>query len=187
MNAVKFDRAVFEIAFVAAIAALTQSEAVTKKELKELSRSVLTAVHETGDIGYVNRLVNVLTPVNKKVARLFFKHFTGFSFDEVSLLFTKKSKKRYDGAFKHYVEFMADPNNNIWTWAEREINVEQKPYTEDILAKYLKGVMANRGMTQMQVLRATIAAGVTVESIIALMDEVGYDVKVGEEQPAPQE
>ncbi len=65
-----FDKAVFNAAFEAAIIVLAGAEKITKETLKDLSRTVLVAHHATEDIGYINRLVDVLTPVNKKVATM---------------------------------------------------------------------------------------------------------------------
>lgn len=183
-----FNREIFAAAFAASIELLIASEKVTKQELKVLSRQLLEATHETGDIQFVNRLLGVLTPVNRKVCVVFFKHFTGFSYDDKLAMFTKKSKKRYADAFAHYTEFMADPLNNLWTWAERNIEVEQKPFAVDKVTDYIKHALKNAagaGLSQADVMRAVIKGGITADAIIACMDELGYDVKTdGSENPA---
>ncbi len=182
-----FDRAKFETAYNEAIDAIRNSEAITKRELRVLSRSVLEAVHATGDIGFVNKLVDVLSPVNKRVFRLYAKEFTGFVFDETSLLFTKKSKKSYEARAKACSEFLEDPNNNIWTWAERHVDVEKKAFNVDQITdafKMWQQRAEKQGLTQKDVVRAVLKAGVDVDTIIDLMGEM-YDVDVnveGEEQ-----
>lgn len=181
-----FNREVFAEQFAAAIDALLASEQVTKRELRAVSRTVLEATHETGDIQYVNRLIGVLSPVNRKVAIVFFRHFTGFSFDDKLGMFTKKSKKRYPQSFADYVEFIAEPANNIWTWAERNIEVEQKPLDFEKLGKLAKGMLtraAEANISQADVMRALIKAGVTADTIIACLDELGFEVNKGEETP----
>ena len=74
------------------IARLINSEKVTKKELGFISRELLEYVPETNDIGKVNRLLSVLTPMNKMTAIYFFKNFLPFRFDEDSRTFGKKLK-----------------------------------------------------------------------------------------------
>jgi ubiquinone biosynthesis protein UbiJ len=177
----KFNREMFAVAFAASIDALAQSEHVTKRELMHLSRSVLEATHETGDIQYVNKLIAILTPVNKKVAIVFFRHFTGFSFDDKLAMFTKKSKKRYAEAFVQYVQFLADPHNNIWTWAARNIEIEQKEFDLKKVTDYVRNAM--KKAPQVDIMKAVIAAGITAETIIAIMGEVGLEADVKEELP----
>ena len=180
-----FDKAVFESAFGVALIALASSEKVTKENLKTLSRTVLEAVHVTGDIGYVNRLIEVLTPVNKRTAIVYFKHFAGFSFDDVLGIFTKKSKKRYDEANTLSKDFLEDPLNNIWTWAARNIVVEQRAFTLDVVTNNVKMYLQkakDNGMSDKDVMRAIIKGGITADCIIGIMDELGYDAV--EETPA---
>ena len=170
-----FNREAFNEAFGAAIDALLQSEQVTKRELRSLSRTVLEATHETGDIAYVNRLIGVLSPVNRKVCIIYFKHFTGFSFDDKLGLFTKKSKKRYAKAFAEYVQFIAEPGNNVWTWAERNIEVEVKPFSVEKFGTYMKGALQKAhddGVSNADVMRAIIKAGMDADSIIACMESL---------------
>lgn len=170
-----FNREQFVEAFGAAIDALLQSEQVTKRELRTISRTVLEATHETGDIAYVNRLIGVLSPVNRKVCIVYFKHFTGFSFDDKLGLFTKKSKKRYAKAFAEYVQFIAEPGNNVWTWAERNIEIEQKPFSVEKFGTYMKGALQKAhddGVSNADVMRAIIKAGMDVDSIIACMESL---------------
>ena len=180
-----FDKAVFEAAFGIALIALASSEKVTKENLKKLSRTVLEAVHVTGDIGYVNRLIEVLTPVNKKTAIVYFKHFAGFSFDDALGIFTKKSKKRYDEANTLSNEFLEDPLNNIWTWAARNIVVEQRAFTLDVVTNNVKMYLQkakDSGLSDKDVMRAIIKGGITADCILGIMDELGYDAV--EETPA---
>lgn len=175
---VPFNRAAFLESFEVSLDAIAQAETVTKRELLALSRTVLEFVHETGDIGPVNRLLAVLTPVNKKVAKLFFVHFTGFHFDDTSMLFLKKSKKRYADALVAYREFIADPHNNIWTWAARHVEVEAKPFTSDKVKAYMTKALkdaAAAGMTELDVFRGVFGAGFKVETIIALLAELDVE------------
>jgi hypothetical protein len=178
-----FNRETFATAFQASLDALAQSETVTKRELLALSRSVLEATHETGDIQFVNKLVAILTPVNRKAAIVFFKHFTGFTYDDALKMFTKKSKKRYNESFAKSIQFLADPNNNIWSWAERNIEVEQKAFELDKVTHYLKMAMQkakDANLSNVDLMRAVIKAGFTADDIIAIMEDVGLEADVKE-------
>ena len=191
-----FEKKLFDVSFKKSLRKVTGAEKIVRGELSILSRSVLEAVHATGDIGYVNQLIAVLSPVNKKVARIYFKYFTGFSFDEVSNLFSKKSKKRYDEAHRASVEFLADPHNNIWTWAERHIEVEPKSFKVEKIAEYFTRALkqgAAAGVDQVTIMRAIIKCGITADTIIACMDDLGFEVNDADgnilqakpEQPLP--
>jgi hypothetical protein len=190
MNA--FNVGKFEQAFNTSINKLAESEKVTKQELKTVSRSVLEATHSTGQVSYMNRLISVLTPVNKKVCILFLKHFSGYIYDDVGAMFTKKSKKKYDEAFKEYTEFMQDPNKNIWTWAERHVQVEHKPFSIDKITSYMTKAIKDAqasGLTDVDVIRAVLKAGITADALLEIMsdstfmDSMGVEVAISEDAP----
>ena len=175
-----FDRDMFEKDFAKSLQKLATSEKVTKAELQTLSRTVLEAIHETGQIHWVNNLLAVLSPMNKRVAILFFKAFTGYTFDDVASTFTKKNKKAYEKAFPEYVKFMEDPHNNIWTWAQRHIEVEQKAFNLDGVTNYVKNALKKAetaGISQADLMRAIIKGGMTGDAILAVMDELGYEIQ----------
>lgn len=172
-----FDKATFEAGLTKAIKALKASEKVTKENLQVLSRSVLEALHHPlgGDIGYVNRLLEVLTPMNKKVAILYFKEFTGFNFDSEKGTFTTKNKKAYAEVQAKVVTFLEDPMNNLWSWAGREVDIEKKEFDLERLQKMTESIVKKAdkaGITQLEILRAVMAAGVKVDTILELMQEM---------------
>ena len=172
-----FDKAKFEQAFAAAIIALAASEQVTKAELSVLSRTVLEAWHTTGNVDYANKLLAVLSPVNRKVAVVFFTHFSGFSYDEKLAQFSGKSKKRYDEAAKLSAAFLEDPLNNIWTWAGRNIEVQQKEFELSTVTKYVEGALKKAdkaGHKQVDVLKAIFAAGITPQSLLIAFNEMAF-------------
>lgn len=170
MNA-NFNREAFVASFEKALKQLTKTEKVTKELLRDLSRTVLEAVHSTGDIGYVNRLNAVLTPVNRRVSAKFFEHFTGFHYDTVSFLFTKKSKKRYDEALKNAIEFLADPHQNLWTWAERNIEIERKDFTVDKVSDIVKKAL-KKNISQADILKAVLSSGIELDTLIEVMGTI---------------
>lgn len=175
-----FNRETFVASFKKSLKSLTASEKTTRAELQVLSRTVLEASIETGDVAYINAIIAVLTPVNKKVAVKFFTEFSGFAFDDT--IATGKSKKNWD---KHVVlakEFLADPMNNIWSWADRNIEIVSKEFTleqvTDAFKKFVKKA-EKAGLTQKDVLKAAMQAGVELDTVVSLMGEM-YDVDVAQ-------
>lgn len=185
-----FDKNVFEGKFKVSMGKLAQGEKTVREELNWASRAVLEALHSTENIGYVNQLIGVLTPVNRKAAIVFFKHFGGFHYDDATAMFTKKSKKRYDQAHRDAIAFLQDPNNNMFSWAQRHIEVEQKPFDpasfkrgfKNYIAKHLQQAKDN-GLDQKELLAIMFEAGVEVDAIVDVMAKAGMvDVKEAEQE-----
>lgn len=176
-----FDKAGFEHALARALKLLAHSERVSKEQLRVLSRTVLEALHATEDIGYVNRLIEVLTPVNRKYCVLYFNHFGGFHYDDALARFTKKSKKRYNDCDAMSTKFLEDPLNNLWTWAERNVKAPELKQFElsqvtAAMGTYLKKA-AKANISQVDVLKAVLAAGIDADSIIAMLDTLDMDAE----------
>lgn len=170
-----FDRAVFEVSFDKSIKSLAKAEKATKELVRSLSREVLEAHHETGDVRFINEFVSVLTPMNKKVAILYFKEFSGHN--ELDGLFGKKNKKGYDEALKKSKEFLEDPMNNMWSWAERNVKVEKKAI--DYKAKIIKDIQSSMDaeknanpLDEGEVMEAVLAAGISAATILKLMEKI---------------
>lgn len=189
----EFNKQVFEQAFETTINKLAESEKVTKTELKTLSRSILIATHTTGQVVYMNKLVSILTPVNKKVAVTFLKCFTGYIFDDVLGAFTKKSKKKYEQAVKDYEEFMADPHANIWTWADKHIDVTHRPFSLDKVTHYMTKALKDAqgvGLSDVDIIKAVLKAGITANAMLEIMGDedimgnLGLDVVISPDEPA---
>lgn len=190
-----FDKKVFEKEFNARIGKLGKAEATVRSEINVLSRTVLEAVHATEQIGYVNQLLAALTPVNRKAAVVFFKHFTGFHYDDMSRLFTKKSKKRYEKAHKDAIEFLTDPNNNMFSWAERHIEVEQKPFDQLSFLKsqhqsFVKAIQKARdnGIDQRELFAAMFKPeqgkpGIDVDALVSVLEAMDV-VEIKQESEA---
>lgn len=175
-----FNKEAFNAAFEAAIIRLADSEKITKQVLLDLSRSVLVAHHETEDIGYINRLLVVLTPMNRGTANLYFSEFSGFNFSAKSGEFGKKDKKNYEAAKIKAAEFLDDPLNNIWTWAARNVTIEAKEFDEERMKKSLENTLKKAdkaGFSQAQVLKAMLSAGLSIDALFAIMDEVKDQIK----------
>ena len=171
----KFNVIAFNERFSADIEKLKGAERITKDMLRDMSRYVLEQLHTCEDIRNVNALIRVLTPMNRKVAILYFKAFGGFKWSDEHNEFTVKAKARYDVARKTAQEFLDDPLNNIWTWAERNVQVEQKPLDLKHLTKTVENYLAKaekEGVNKNEVFKAIIAGGLDMESLLDIMKEV---------------
>ncbi len=130
--------------------AILSAEKVTRVELAALSRELLDYVVATHDIDIVNRLINGLTPMNSKIAIMFFKHFLPWSVEEANEQFSRFGKmldkpKQIKRRTDMIVEFLSDEDNTIWTWAEDNVQVEQRNINlvdgfEKALVKAIEGV-----------------------------------------------
>jgi hypothetical protein len=170
-----FDRASFESGFNGRIKILAKAEKLTKEGLRDLSRELLSITQETEDIGYVNRTLEVLSPANRRVCILFFKEFSGFLFSDESNTFVKKDKKRYEAIKAKAMEFLDDPHNNVWTWQERNVDMEAKPFDLSKVTAFATNALKKaekEGISQVDVLNAFFAAGFKPEALVALMDKM---------------
>ena len=90
--------------------AIMAAEKITRVELGAMSRELLIYVPETHDIDIVNRLINALTPVNRRAAILFFKHFLPWDVendaDGVFAKFGKMHKGEKKVAKKHMARLL---------------------------------------------------------------------------------
>lgn len=115
----------------ARLEAIAGAEKVTRTELAAFSRESLDYVLETHDIDLINRLIGVLTPVNKRAAILFFGHFLPWVQEkDTDGKFTRfggmvKGDKKVAKKVAAIKEFLAVPENTIWTWADNNIEMKQ--------------------------------------------------------------
>lgn len=180
MEPIMFVKETFNAYFDNQLSALDGAEKITKAVLLDLSRQILTAHHETQDIGYINRLLAVLTPVNRKVANLYFSEFSGFNFNAKAGEFGKKDKKNYEEAKQRAITFLDDPMNNIWSWAGRNVEVEAKEFDEARLKKAMEATLKKAdkaGMSQKQVLKALLEGGLTIDTLMEVMDDITAQIE----------
>lgn len=174
MNA-NFDKKAFDVNFDNAIDTLTKSEKITKDTLRELSRSVLEVHFFTEDISYINRTLNALSPVNKRAATEYFKAFAGFQFSLEAQVFTKKDKKQFEQKKEETAEFLADVHNNIWTWADRNLQIEAKPFDINAVSKYFASAIKKAekaGYSDVDVLAQVFASGIDISAITQAMQKL---------------
>lgn len=179
----QFNTQAFDKAFPKQIETLKGAEKITRETLRPLSRDVLLAVHATGHIRYMNELIEVLSPLNKRVLIEFFKKYTGYSFDKVQGLFTGKSKKRYDDARIECFKRLEDPNFNAFSWGTQVIERGAAGVSFDAFRKYMAShiiKLKNQGIDDVSILKAVIKGGLSPLAIVELMDSVGYDLTLPE-------
>lgn len=190
-------RAAFIASFAAALAAVQAAERVTKEQLRVLSRDLLGALHGAeefeatlaGDIQFINQLIPALTPMNRKTFILFCNEFTGFHFDDSTGEYgeyTKKIQKGKAETREKALKFLADPLNNLWSWAERHVKVEKKPFSLSKLTAMVEKAREETGGDDEAVMRAIFEGGMSIESVLLVMEEMGKEAKKEEEQQ-PQE
>ena len=154
------------------ITKLKRSETVTKELLSTLSRDCLEYIglNHSPDIATVNRLLGVLTPVNRKAVAVFFNFFLPFKLNDETGTFggMVKGDKLLDKYQEKVDEFMADPDNDIWVWCDRNITVAEKPKEfAEKLQKMVKRAMndENEGINPAEVLAAVMAGGVSLNDV----------------------
>ena len=173
-----FDKNQFDKQYQENVAKLAASEKITKELLRSMSRDVLAAHHETGDVAYINGLIAVLTPMNKKMSVLFFKEFSGHLYSEETNAFSKKDKKRYDDAKKKSFDRLEDPNFNVFSWADMHVEVEKKPFTigkmQQQMGSLIKKAEENK-ISHADVIRALLANGIEVAEFMKVVHHMAEE------------
>ena len=170
-----FDRQAFNVMFDEELAKLHNSERITKAILGNLSRLLLEQMHFDGDIQPVNRLLQVLTPMNRKTAVLFFQHFTGHHYSEKDETFGKRDKGNYAKKQAAAVEFLADEANNIWTWAQTNVQMEAKPFELKKVTQFVERALKKAeeaGFTQADVIKAMLAGGLEIDALAGVLESM---------------
>lgn len=156
------------------IATLANAEKITKATLAELSRDLLDYVLVQGfhDIAAVNRLLDVLTPMNKQTARLFFLHFLPHKWNDDTNSFGGLDKKAKDKKLELTGQFLANVDNTIWTWAAENVKIEAKEV--DYLGKVTQSIQKaiEKGqVSQLELVKAVLAGGLELTALTALMQQ----------------
>lgn len=155
------------------IKALVKSEGTTKQALAEVSRSMLSYVMDTNDIGMVNRLVDVLTPMNKSTAFQFFGAFLPWKQDGVAFGKKLEGKEAIAKRVEAIAKFLADSENNIWTWAAINVEVTAKPknFANKISSLVERSLNDDKeAISVNDVIKAVIAGGVSIFDLMASVD-----------------
>ena len=172
-----FDKNQFDTAYKANIEKLASSEKITKELLRAMSRDVLEAHHATGDVAYINGLLAVLSPMNRKMAVLFYKEFSGHLCNEEGT-FGKKDKKKYDAAHKASFDALEDPHFNVFSWAERNVEVERKPFTlgklQQQMCSLVKKAEENK-ISHADIIRALFANGIEIGEFMKVVERMAEE------------
>lgn len=163
----------------ARIATIGNGELSFKQEMGIVSRDLLIYIRENGDIDAVNRLMSVLTPINKDKAKQYFNHFLPYTWEMKASRFGSKSKNQDVVSKKEKLadEFLADKNANIWTWVAEQGGApvaKPKEYEKKIEALVKKAIEDKEEHIPVSVvIRAIIKAGASMSEIMeALMPVV---------------
>ena len=167
-----FDRNEFLAAFDKKLKTLDKAEKVTKEIVKEMSRDLLHITYENQDIGFINRFINALTPMNRKTAILFFKEFSGFTWNKDEVSFITKDKKNWEKTVAKGTEALEDPHFNLWTWAEKNVEVEVKPLDLSKITVFVQNALKKaeaQGISKADVFKAMMAGGLSAEEIVDML------------------
>ena len=170
------------------IEALKASETVTKAELGAVSRDLLIYVPTSGDIGMVNRLNAVLSPMNNKTSVLFFRHFLPWKFDTEASMFTTKEKGQTKVTNKLLAieAFLKEEANSIWTWADENIELKDraKNYEAQITSLIDRAMKDKKyGIGVDKVFNAVLAGGVPFEDLLGMVN-TAFELRAAEQAKA---
>lgn len=162
---------------------LQKSELVVKATLSALSRQILSVIHDdiNPDVQPVNRLLAVLTPMNRRTVILFYQHFSGHLFSEKEQKFEKRDKKQYEKKAALSAEFLEDPLNNIWTWAERHVEMEKKEWKLEKVTEYIMKALKKaeqNNVSQEDFIKAILAGGVKAEALLEILKAQADEIVV---------
>jgi hypothetical protein len=164
---------------LAHITAIAAAEKITRASLGEISRELIMYVPDTKDIDLVNRLLGVLTPMNRATAVLYFKHFLPWEFEEDANKFGSmmQGDKKIAKRLTLITDFLKDTNNNIWTWADEHVTIERvKPdlgmNITEAVNKALSGTKETRtkeaadGISKAEALAAFLDANISIDDVL---------------------
>ncbi|MAQ19377.1 MAG: hypothetical protein CMN30_31830 [Sandaracinus sp.] len=157
---------------------IAAAEKITRKKLSILSRDILLYVMESHDIDSVNRLLGVLTPMNKRAAILYFGHFLPWTQEkdkqDVFQRFGKmvKGERKVKAKADAITEWLSDPENNIWLWVEDNVKVDKKKDFAAGVKRAIKQALEgdekteSEPLTPSQILEAVFESGIGLEDML---------------------
>lgn len=158
---------------------LSSSERVTKEQLGHASREILIYMTGAGenDIAIVNRLLEVLTPMNRKTALLFFKHFLPFKEEDGAFTTKMKGEKKLGRKATLVADFLVEEANTIWTWAAENVTIDKAPTPfsdriKSLIGQALNGTKRQEAIPTIEIMAAVMSAGITVDDVLTAADMV---------------
>lgn len=189
------DIATLKATVYARLEAIAGAEKITRAELTELSRELLEYVPETDDVDIVNRLIGVLTPMNADLARLYFKAFLPWKVEQdakgnfVRFGVKMEGDKKVTKKMQAITEWLANEENNIWTWGADNVEVKEKDLAGNV-AKAVKAALKGHEKSgtapcsPADVVNAMFVGGVTVHDLMAALEARMAEPKEEEFEPA---
>ena len=165
----------FDIGFPKMVKRVAASEKITKADLREWCNHIVHAMHTYGHIDYMNKLIAVLSPMNKRTCVEFFKTFAGYKINPDTGVFEGKDKKKYLKALADWQKFSADPLNNIWVWSERHLDVVVKPFTTEDITKRMSSLWKSAhqaNISNVDILKAVLSAKDKGTGLVFSLDDI---------------
>lgn len=174
------------------IESLAKAEKLSKELLSPLSRDVLQHLLDEGDVRPINLLLQdkVLSALNLRTARNFFRTFVPFenimSQDGKTLMsFGKVKPAKKEAKFEAIKEFLDDPMNNIYTWANRNEEVTVKPWKIEKVSKTIEKAI-KEGFNKADIIRAVFDGGIEPKDVISILEQMSKDETKEETKQVPE-
>ena len=160
-----------------------EGENITRPALGQISRELLLYVPESQDIEAVNRLIGVLTPMNRRAAILYFSHFLPWEVEKDNdgnfVRFGKKfeGEKKTKRRMSLIDEWLKDEANNFWTWTDVNIQIKQKDFPAMIartIKKALEGDVKSDtpALNKVQIMQAVMEGGVGLVELLEFVEHM---------------
>jgi hypothetical protein len=183
-------------AVYAMIEEIAAAEKITRKVLGAISRDLLIYVPDSHDIDSVNRLLGVLTPMNRLAAIHYFGHFLPWEqekdADENFIRFGKMTQgdKKVKRKLEAINEWLADEKNNIWVWSKANLDVKPKNFGM-LIAKAIKKALEgdedskSPPLSRDQVLDAVFEGGIHIDDLLDAVER--QEARIAEAQKVMQQ
>jgi hypothetical protein len=173
---------------------IANAEKITRVELGALSRELLIYVPDTNDIDIVNRLLGVVTNMNRRGLILYFQHFLPWNVEKDAEGNFSRFGKKLEGDKKVakrmalIEEWLKDESNTFWVWSDANINLKQKDLFAPIgraINKALEGDEKTNtpALSPVEVVAAIFGSNLTLADMIAGLDKM----KLAQEEALAQE
>ena len=176
-NAAQID---FLAKITARIDSIAASDRLTKAELSPLSREILEYIvlNASPDVATVNRLLSVLSAANKKMCLLFFKEHIPHKVEGFVFGGRMKGDKRLEEYANKAKDFLANPDNDVFTWFTANVKMEVKPKSfeeriKSLIQKALEGDDKHPAITPEDVLASVVSGGVSIDTMFKAIESLG--------------
>lgn len=172
---------------------IKDAEKITKATLATLSRDMLMYIPDSHDIAALNRLIEVLTPMNRSLAILYFAHFLEWEKEKDSngnfvrfgamMKGDKKIKRKADVR----AEWLKIDANDIWVWGKDNVEIKQKDFI-GMLSNAIKRVMKDdeksgtAALTERQVIDVFFNSGISIDAFVEGLETAQERQKAEQEE-----